>query len=113
MITKDYVDEFGRDISIDVYYAEDGTDAVLASVTKDGGRLGEFMLAQGRVWACANWDELNQRYREMHIVNPYDPVVGILIGSRDAAIYLERFSEKLGKYRGGATYGLRPSRRSR
>jgi len=107
MTTKNFVDQYGRDVSVDIFYAGDGTDSVYASITRDGGRLGEFILAQGRVYACRNWDELNQRYRELILVNPYDPIIGVLIGSQDVIIYIERFAEILGKIRGQTTYGRR------
>ena len=104
MTEKNFVDEFDREISVAVYYAENGTDAVYTSITRDGGRLGEFQLTNGRVYACQSWDELNQRYRELHLVNPYDKVAQILVGDSAALIYIERFAELLGKIRGEVTY---------
>ena len=110
MIAKNFTDEFDRDVTINIYYADNGTDAVYASITRDSGRLGEFLLTNGRVYACSDWDDLQQRYRQLVLVNPYDPVVGILIGSQEALLYLERFAEILGKIRGEVTVGRRRSR---
>ena len=110
MITRNYTDEFGKEITLNVFYSENGTDAVYASVTRDGGHLGEFQLTNGRVYACRNWDPVDQRYEELIRVNPYDKVAQILVGDPAALIYLERFAELLGKIRGEATYGRRPSR---
>lgn len=100
MIIREFTDEFDRDISVEIYHAEDGVGAVFASITRDGGRLGDFLLTQRRVFACRKWDELNQKYTEMVMVNPHDPVAQILVGDPEVLMYIERFSEKLGTYRG-------------
>ena len=107
MIAKYFNDEFGRDVSLDIYYADNGTDAVYASINRDGGRIGEFQLTNGRVYACRGWDPIDQRYTELVRVNPYDQVTQILIGDQAALVYLERFAEKLGKIRGEVIYGHR------
>lgn len=110
MNTKYFNDEFGRDVSLDIYYANNGTDAVYASVNRDGGMIGEFLLANGRVYACRGWDPLDQTYTELYRVNPYDKLTQTLIGDQAALLFLERFAEKLGKLRGEVTVGRRRSR---
>jgi hypothetical protein len=110
MIRRDFYDEFDREISVAIYYAENGNDSVYASIDRDGGRLGEFLLINGRVYACRGWDDLDQNYVELFRVNPYDKVTQVLVGDPAALLYLERFAELLGKIRGEVTVGRRRSR---